>query len=264
MQVQFALTGLLVGILVGLTGAGGGSLMTPILVLALGMPPTLAVGTDIVYSAVTKAVGAAQHFRQGQVRMSAALWLSVGSVPASLIGGAVFHIATHGDMASADRFIRHALGVALLLVAAMLLALPVLQRRMWPQGIPSALNPRLQALRRVRPPLLVAIGAVVGAVISLTSVGGGSLVMVALLLFFPRWKMGRRIGTDVFQGFLLAAAAGALQWHFGTVNMPVVGQLLIGSIPGVLIGSRLTKVVPESILRPTVAGILALSAWRLL
>lgn len=264
MDWHFLLTGLLVGALVGLTGAGGGSLMTPLLVLVLGMHPTLAVGTDLVYSAVTKAVGSVQHLRQKQVRGDAALWLAAGSVPACLIGTVLFYTLTNGVTASADLFVRHALGVALLFVAIMLIMLPVLQRGMWPQGLPSALHPRLQALRRIRPALLVAVGAVVGVLVSLTSVGGGSLVMVALLLFFPRWKMGRRVGTDVFQGFLLAAAAGALQWRFGRVDLPVVGQLVIGSIPGVLIGSRLTKVIPESILRPTVAGILALSAWRLL
>lgn len=264
MQPQFALTGFLVGVLIGLTGMGGGSLMTPVLVLLLGMRPTLAVGTDLAYSTVTKLVGSVQHFRQGQVRVSAALWVSAGSVPATWVGLALLHALTHGHVAAADRFVSHALGATLLFVAVMLLALPVLHRRVWPEGPPPVLHPRLQALRRVRPSLLVAVGAVVGILVGLTSVGGGSLVMVALFLFFPRWKMGRRVGTDVFQGFILSAAASVAQWNLGTVNLLIAGQLMLGSIPGVLIGTRLTKVVPERILRPAVAGILAFSAWRLL
>lgn len=264
MQVQYPLTGLLVGVLVGLTGMGGGSLMTPILVLLLGMPPTLAVGTDLAYSTVTKAVGSVQHFRQRQVRFGPALWIALGSVPATWLGIALLRAATHGHTQLADVFVSRALGVTLLVVAIMLLALPLLERRLWPEGTPAVLHPRLQALRRIRPVLLVVVGLVVGMLVGLTSIGGGSLVMVALLLFFPRWKMGRRIGTDVFQGFVLSAAAGLAQWTFGNVNMTIVGLLLLGSIPGVLIGTRLTKVIPDRILRPAVAGILAVSAWRLL
>jgi uncharacterized protein len=264
MPLTYVLTGLLVGTLIGMTGMGGGSLMTPILVLVLGVHPTVAVGTDLAYSTLTKAVGAVQHFRQHQVRVHAALWLAVGSVPASLAGIAMLHLVTRGHTQVADQFVSRALGVTLLFVAAMLFLLPFAQRHLWPENPPPLLHPRLQALRRIRPALLVVVGAFVGFLVGLTSIGGGSLVMVSLLLFFPRWKMGRRVGTDVFQGFLLSAAAGAAQWHLGTVSLPLAGQLLVGSLPGVLIGSRLTKIVPEPVLRPAVAGALAISAWRLL
>lgn len=264
MQLQFTLTGLLVGILIGLTGMGGGSLMTPILVLFLGMPPTIAVGTDLAYSTITKAVGSIQHFRQGQVRVTPALWVALGSVPATVLGIVLLRWLTHGHPQTADTFVSHALGATLLFVAIMLFVQPRLQKRLWPEGTPAVLHPRLQAFRQIRPVLLVAVGAIVGLLVGLTSIGGGSLVMVALLLFFPRWKMGRRVGTDVFHGFVLSAVAGAAQWKFGAVNLPIAGQLLLGSIPGVLIGTRLTRVVPEHILRPAVAGLLALSAVRLL
>jgi uncharacterized membrane protein YfcA len=112
--------------------------------------------------------------------------------------------------------------------------------------------------------MLVAIGVIVGLLVSITSVGAGSLVMFSMLLLFPKWPMSQRVGTDIFQGFLLTAAAASANLHFGTVNLPVVGQLLIGSLPGVLIGSRLTKVIPDGVLRPLVAGALAISGLRLL
>ena len=107
-------------------------------------------------------------------------------------------------------------------------------------------------------------GLLVGTLVGITSVGGGTLVMFAMLLLYPKWPMGQRVGTDVFQGFLLSAAAAAAHWMLGTVNVPMVGQLLIGSIPGVLLGSRLTRVIPDRYLRPLVAGALAFSGWRLL
>lgn len=265
MQIQFVLTGLLVGTLIGLTGMGGGSLMTPILVLLLGMSPTAAVGTDLAYATVTKFVGGLQHLRQGQVRFGPGLWVAVGSVPASLAGtwvvGRIMHVH---NTATADRFIAHALGVTLLLVAAMLLVQPWLRRRLWPQDPPPALNPRLLALRRIRPALLIVVGLIIGFLVGLTSVGGGSLVMIALLLFFPRWPMNRRVGTDVFQGCIVSASAGLAHLQLHTVSFPLVGLLLMGSIPGVLIGTRLTKLVPERILRPAVASVLTVSAWRLM
>jgi uncharacterized protein len=264
MQLQFIVTGLLVGVLVGLTGMGGGSLMTPLLVLVLGFRPTIAVGTDLTYAAVTKAVGAIQHFRQGQVRISTGLWYAAGGVPASLVGTSIIHSLGQTQGPSVDRFIGHALAYTLILVAVLLVLQPVLRRRLWPQDKPSIFYARLRTMRRYRPPMLVAIGVIVGLLVSITSVGAGSLVMFSMLLLFPKWPMSQRVGTDIFQGFLLTAAAASANLHFGTVNLPVVGQLLIGSLPGVLIGSRLTKVIPDGVLRPLVAGALAISGLRLL
>lgn len=264
MQVQFALTGFLVGILVGLTGMGGGSLMTPILVLVLGVRPSFAVGTDLAYHTVTNAVGSLQHFRQGLVRIPTALWLSLGSVPASLLGVGVIGALRHMPGVDIDHLIGRTLAVVLFFVAAMLLAQPFIARRLWPQDRPSVFYARLQKMRRHRTPILVVVGVIVGFVVGITSVGGGTLVMFAMLLLYPKWPMNQRVGTDVFQGFLVSAAAAAAHWQLGTVNFPMVTELLIGSIPGVLLGARLTKVVPENVLRPLVAGALALSAWRLL
>lgn len=165
---------------------------------------------------------------------------------------------------AADIFVSRWLGVTLLVAAALMVLQPLIRRYLWPQDPPPLLQPRLKALRRIRPALLVVIGGGVGFLVGLTSVGAGSLVMVALMLLFPRWAMSRRVGTDVMQGCILSAAAGAAHLTLGTVNLPIVGQLLLGSIPGVVLGSRLSKLVPEVILRPAIAGVLALAAVQLL
>ena len=264
MQPQYILTGLLVGTLVGLTGMGGGSLMTPILVLVLGVRPTLAVGTDLAYAAITKAVGAVQHFRQGHVRIGTGLWLALGSVPASLLGVAMVGSLRQTAGADVDRLVSRMLAYVLFLVAVLLVAQPFIRQRLWPQDQPTVFQKRLLVMRRYRTPVLVVVGVIVGFLVGITSVGGGSLVMFAMLLLYPKWPMKQRVGTDVFQGFLLSSAAAAAHWQLGTVSVPLVAQLLLGSIPGVLLGSRLSGVIPERFLRPTVAGALALSAWRLL
>lgn len=264
MQIQFVLTGLLVGTLIGLTGMGGGSLMTPILVLVLGIQPSVAVGTDLAYATLTKAVGGVQHLRQGQVRFRPGLWIAAGSIPASLGGTWVVGQIMQRHVAAADRFITHTLAATLLIVAVLLIAQPWLRTKLWSQDPPPALHPRLLALRRIRPALLIVVGLIIGFLVGVTSIGGGSLVMIALLLFFPRWPMNRRIGTDVFQGCIVSAAAALAHLQLHTVNFTLAGQLLIGSIPGVLIGTRLTKLVPERILRPAVASVLTVSAWRLM
>ncbi|WIG60868.1 MAG: Putative sulfate permease [Ktedonobacterales bacterium] len=264
MDARFIFTGLLVGMLVGLTGMGGGSLMTPILVLLLGVKPTLAVGTDLAYATVTKAVGALQHLRQTQIKVWTSIRLSLGSVPASILGvGLIAHLR-HIPGVDVEDLVAHAVGAMLIIVAVLLVAQPFIRNRLWPEDRPNVFFARLEVLRRFRTPILIVIGAIVGFLVGLTSVGGGSLVMIALLLVYPRWKMSRRVGTDVLQGCLLSAAAAAAHWTLGDVAFPIVGQLLIGSIPGVLVGSRMSKVVPEIVLRPAVAGVLLLSALRLL
>jgi hypothetical protein len=263
LNLEFILAGFFVGTLVGLTGMGGGSLMTPILVLVLGVRPTLAVGTDLAYAAVTNAAGAWQHFRQGQVRFGPGLLLAAGSIPSTLLGVGLIGYLRHLNGFNVDRTVGRGLAIMLIVVAALLMAQPFVNRRLWPRQQPTVFTRRLQTMRRYRPVILVGVGVVVGFLVGITSVGGGSLVMFAMLLLFPKWPMSQRVGTDVFQSFLLAAAAASAHWRLGDVSFPLVAQLLIGSVPGVLIGSRLTKHVPDKVLRPIVAGALALSAWRL-
>lgn len=264
MPVQFVVAGFLVGVMIGLTGMGGGSLMTPILVLLLGVRPTIAVGTDLAYASVTKAIGALQHLRQGHVRVGTGLWLSLGSVPASLLGVTIISVARRGNGAAVEHAVSNGVAVMLIVVALLLLVQPALSRRVWPREQPEIFQPRLLAMRRHRTLLLVLVGAVVGLLVGLTSIGGGSLMMFALLLLYPKWPMRQRVGTDVFQGFLLSMAAASAHWAVGDVAPSIMVLLLVGSVPGVLIGGRLTHIVPEPLLRPLVAGALAFSGWRLL
>jgi uncharacterized membrane protein YfcA len=197
------------------------------------------------------------------VKISTGLWLSLGSVPAALVGVALVGALLKKNSAATDRWVGRGLGIMLIVVACTLLAQPLLQRRLWRNDHASALMTRLRSWKRARPYLLVALGVIVGFLVGITSVGGGSLVMVALLLFYPTWTMRQRVGTDVFQGVLLSGAAAAGHWQLGTVSFPIVFQLLIGSVPGVLLGTRLVRVVPEGVLRPAVAGVLAFSGIRL-
>lgn len=264
MQGQFIATGLVVGILVGMTGMGGGSLMTPILVLLLGVKPTVAVGTDLAYASITKAVGAAQHLRQTQIKLWTSLRLSFGSVPASILGVGVIARVKRIPGVNVEVLVGRSVGGMLIVVAILLLLEPFIRRRLWPVDRPREFFKRLDTVRAFRTPILIGIGAIVGFLVGLTSVGGGSLIMVALLLVYPRWTMSRRVGTDVVHGCLLSCAAAAAHWTLGDVAFPLVGQLLIGSIPGVLLGSRLATVVPDRVMRPTIASVLAFSAWQLL
>jgi uncharacterized protein len=264
MRLEFVLTGLLVGMLVGMTGMGGGSLMTPILVLLLGVKPTLAVGTDLAYASITKAAGAVQHLRQTQIKLWTSLRLSFGSVPASILGVGVIARVKKIPGVNIEVLVGRSVGGMLIVVAVLLFLEPFIRRRLWPEDRPVVFFKRLETLRTFRTPILIAIGALVGFLVGLTSVGGGSLIMVALLLVYPRWTMSRRVGTDVVHGCLLSCAAATAHWTLGDVSFPLAGQLLIGSIPGVLLGSRMAKVIPDHVLRPAVASVLALSAWQLL
>lgn len=263
MRLEFILTGLGVGILVGLTGTGGGSLMTPILVL-VGVRPTIAIGSDLAYSSITKLVGAIQHGRLGQIRIRPVMFLSIGSVPASLLGVYIIGRLRHTPGVNVEHVVTHLLALMLLIVALLMFIQPIVRKLVWPADRPQVFLERLRAMRRHRPKVLVVVGLITGLLVGLTSVGGGSMVMFALLLLFPKWPMGQRVGTDVFQSFIISVAAALGHWSLGNVNLPIVAQLLIGSIPGVLLGARLTKALPERMLQPLVAGVIAVSAWKLL
>ncbi|HEX9036464.1 MAG TPA: sulfite exporter TauE/SafE family protein [Ktedonobacterales bacterium] len=263
MRLEFIIAGLVVGILVGLTGTGGGTVMTPILIL-LGVRPTLAIGSDLAYSSVTKLIGAIQHGRLGQIRLRPALFLSLGSIPASLLG--VYIIARLRMMpgVNVEHVVTRFLAWTLVIVAALLIIQPFVTSYVWPKDQPNVFLERLRVMRRHRPKALVVVGLVIGLLVGLTSVGGGSMVMIAMLLLFPKWPMRQRVGTDVFQSFLFSVAAAAGHWALGNVNPTLVVELLIGSIPGVLLGARLTAAMPERLLRPLVVGVIAFSAWKLL
>lgn len=242
LQIGIALSGLVIGFLVGLTGMGGAALMTPFLILILGVKPLLAVGTDLAYSAVTKAFGAWQHLRQGTVDLGLSFYLAIGSLPGALLATRVLGQVQARFPEFIDSFVTRALGLVLVLVAVTigLVSFTGGEKRRHKGNVLS-----LQGWKKV---LTILGGSLVGFIVGLTSVGSGTLV-VAMLALFYRLDSNRIVGTDVFHGALLVSFAGLLHLKAGNVNLPLVANLLLGSIPGVLLGAKLSSKVHEKVLR---------------
>ncbi len=275
MDYRISLVGLFIGFLVGLTGMGGGSLLAPIMILFFRIPPVWAVGTDIAYSTVTKALGSVVHIRQKNVNFKVALWLACGSVPATLLSvGLVQYIRKHYG-AVVNGVILHALGFTLVLVAVLLILKPFIlryfdQRRMEKQK-QEALTGEISSTersnnweKRYRPIVTAMVGAVVGFLVGLTSVGSGTLIIVSIAFLFPRLTSKELVGTDIFQAFMLLASGAIAYFVAGTINWPIVGMLLIGSLPGVYLGSKSSKFIPERYMRPVLATVLAISGLKLI
>jgi uncharacterized membrane protein YfcA len=245
--------GLIVGTLVGLTGMGGGVLMTPLLVLGLGMPATAAVGTDLAYSTVTKLVGAWQHWRQGTVDMRVVRALAIGSIPATLSAVVVLFLLHSVDTSAVDAALERFIGV-MLVVAACLLLYKVL--RTSNDSADEVRQPTAELpLRR-----LMAIGILGGFLVGFTSIGSGSLI-IALLVVTITLNPEKLVGTDVAHAFLLVSAAAIAHMLFlHDIDFALASKLLIGSIPGVLIGSRLAIRVPRRPLQTGLAVLLLTTA----
>lgn len=244
--------GLGVGLLVGLTGIGGGSLMTPLLIIVAGYSPIVAIGTDLAYGAVTKTVGGWRVWRAGHVDMRLSMWLAAGSVPGSLVG--VWSVDrlhdAHGD--SFEPALLAALAGALLLVA-----IAILFRALFmPKHV--ARERHTAEVKGGRRYVTIAIGFVLGFILGLTSVGSGALIGLALILVF-RLSPRRVVGTDVFHAAVLLWTAGLAHWVGGNVDFGLMGTILLGSIPGVWIGTGLLGRVPVDGLRPAL-GVVLLAA----
>jgi uncharacterized membrane protein YfcA len=255
MDWKFAVVGLLTGLLVGMTGMGGGSLMTPILVFLFGIPPATAIGTDIAHGAAFKTVGAVQHRRMGNVRARLAGWMLIGSAPASLLGVWVNVELTERYGDDVESVLGQVLGAALLFGAVGLVAKSLV--RGTPSGDhdwPLTNRDRFAA---------VLIGVLGGFVVGLTSVGSGVFFGLTLLVIFPL-RAHKVVGTDIFHAAALLYVAGAAHWAAGNIDFAILAWLLLGSIPGVLIGGRLTLSIPEEHLRLLLAGVLGLAGLRLL
>lgn len=274
MDYRISLVGLLIGFLVGLTGMGGGSLLAPIMILFFRIPPIWAVGTDIAYSTVTKGLGSIVHIRQKTVNFKIAFWLACGSVPATFLGvGFVQYVRKHyGNLING--LILHALGFTLITVAVLLVIKPFvmnyLDRRRLAAQKQAALTGQIVIQgptrweRRGRPVVTALIGAVVGFLVGLTSVGSGTLIIVSLAFMFPRLGPKELVGTDIFQAFMLLASGVIGYLMAGTINWTIVLLLLLGSLPGVFLGSKLSKYLPDRLMRPVLATVLAISGWKLL
>jgi uncharacterized protein len=253
---QFTLTGLLIGVLVGLTGMGGGALLTPILVILFGFKPTYAVGTDILHGAIFKTFGAVRHRRLGTVHARLTFWMFLGSGPMSLLGVVVASRLddAYGDgLQSAEAY---AIGGALVLGAAGLVAKTFIKRGVQPNDAPFILERK----DRVR---AILIGAVFGFIVGLTSVGSGTFFGLVMVMIYPL-TVSKIVGTDIFHAAALLWVAGLGHLAQGNVDLRAMSWLLLGSIPGIWIASRFTVRLPDDALRLALAGVLALSGIKLL
>jgi uncharacterized protein len=266
MDLRFSLIGLIIGFLIGLTGMGGGALMTPVMILVMGVKPIIAVGTDLAYGAVTKIVGGTSHLHRGSVHRRTAFLLGLGSVPASILGVGLTSRIREADPALVNNLLIHAIAWVLILVAIVMVVKPVLSALATRKQRETSVDWRdeLYAFGDRHLWLLPVIGAAVGFLVGLTSVGSGTLIIVALLFLYPRWQSKELVGTDVFHAALLVSAASAAQFAAGNVNVGMMLSLLLGSIPGVLLGSRLAVGFPERLLRFSLAGVLLVSGAKLL
>jgi len=243
-----------VGFLVGLTGAGGGALMTPMLILLFGIKPSTAISSDLVAAVVMRPVGAFVHLRKGTVNLRLVGWMVLGSVPMAFFGAYLLHLM--GNAKSAEKMIQTILGVALLLgAAAMLLRLAMDKRK----G-----NERKAIVHdlHVRPLPTIAIGMAGGLIVGITSVGSGSLMIVFLLFLYPMLGANQLVGTDLTQAVPLTVAAALGALTFGHVEFAVTTSLVIGSVPAVLIGSFFSSRAPDRYIRPAITFVIFASGLK--
>jgi uncharacterized protein len=249
-MLGYSLAGFVVGIAVGATGVGGGSLMTPILILFYGISPAIAVGTDLLYASISKSFAVVLHGRNGSVDWKIVGWLAVGSVPAALVTLAFMHL--HGPGAELDRLIKLVLAGAIILTATGTL----LRNRL----LAFAKHERFQWLRelhqRGQRGMTIASGVAIGALVTISSVGAGVIGMMLLLLIYPRHAAIKLVGSDLAHAVLITAIAGVGHMGLGTVNYELLGLLLLGAIPGIYIGTRVGFRLPDRKLRPAIAGLL--------
>ncbi|HVC60440.1 MAG TPA: sulfite exporter TauE/SafE family protein [Acetobacteraceae bacterium] len=249
----YVASGLLVGLLVGLTGVGGGSLMTPLLVMLFGVHPAAAVGTDLLYAAASKSVGTAVRGLGHAIAWRIAAWLALGSLPAAAV---TLFILSRFDLRGPGvaQGISIVLGIALVLSAASLVLrqrIAAIAARRMPTSPPGTAR------------LTVLTGAVLGVLVSVSSVGAGALGMTVLVVLYPREALNRLVGTDIAHAVPLTLLAGVGHWLLGDVRWHVFALLLAGAVPGICIGSLLGGRVSERVLRPLLAGVLALVGVRL-
>tara|TARA_B100000686_G_scaffold332160_1_gene396588 strand:- start:339 stop:1118 length:780 start_codon:yes stop_codon:yes gene_type:complete len=257
MEWGYTLSGLLVGFIVGLTGVGGGSLMTPLLILGFSISPPIAVGTDLLYASLTKAGGVWVHGRRGTIDWNLVKRLSIGSLPAALL--TVLGLNALGvESQIFSGLITSTLGVALILTALAL----IFRNQLADLG-----KSRFNVLAAWRDKHIVIAtimtGAVLGVLVTITSVGAGALGMVALIILYPRSPTISLIGSDIAHAVPLTLIAGIGHAYLGTVDFGLLGSLLLGSLPGIYVGSHIGGRIPDRILRPILAAVLVMIGGRL-
>jgi uncharacterized membrane protein YfcA len=249
--------GLGVGILVGMTGMGGGSLMTPLLILVFGIKPVVAVGTDLAYAAVTKTVGGWQHFRKGTVFPRMALWLAVGSCPGALLGVWLLDKLRDAWGDGFDTFMLIAIGSALLLTGSVVLLRVLVLKD------PESRERRAFVMTTKDKVVAAALGGSVGFVLGITSAGSGTLIAIGLILYF-RLTPHRVVGTDVVHAAVLLWVAAIAHMFSGNIDYGLAGTILIGSVPGVWIGTHLSTLLPQAWLRLALGTVMFASSLALL
>jgi len=255
MDYHVALGGLIVGILVGLSGVGGGSLMMPVLVLLFNVSPLVAVGTDLAYSVPTKVLGAIVHGRQKTINGKLVLLLCIGGLPGAIAGLlSLSLLKSHVSIDQLNVLIKHLVGGLLIVIALVIIGVQLLSKE------------RAAALVALRPraPLIVGVAATVGFLVRVTSIGAGSITLTALALILPRMRLQELVGSDIAFAAIIVPVAALGHLSLGSVNLPMTGALLLGSLPGVYLGSRLCALLPNRYLRPAIAGVLVLAGAKLL
>jgi len=261
LDLYVAIAGLIVGFVVGLTGMGGGALMTPILVLLFKVEPLTAVSSDLVAALVMKPVGGAVHARRGTVNYGLVKWLMVGSVPCAFAG--VFVLKSLGDNATLQGTLKIVLGVALLAACGSMIVKAAMQRKREAQGVTDgAAEGRLTNLHVKVVPTII-IGALGGLIVGMTSVGSGSIIIVSLLFLYPRLTSPSLVGTDLVQAVPLVASAALGHILFGDFSLGLTTSILIGSIPGVYFGARMSRRSPDAVVRKALIFVLLASGLKL-
>jgi uncharacterized protein len=243
-----------VGFLVGMTGAGGGALMTPMLILLFSVKPSAAISSDLVAAVVMRPVGAAVHLRKGTVHRPLVGWMVIGSVPMAFVGA--FLLKELGNSESAQSNIEKVLGAALLIGAAAMVLRYVLDRRSGQERSGVVHGIKTHPLRTI------AIGMIGGVIVGLTSVGSGSLMIIMLLFLYPMLGANQLVGTDLTQAVPLTLAAALGQLIFGHVELDVTVSLVLGSVPAVLIGSLFSSTAPDRYVRPVITFVIAASGLK--
>jgi hypothetical protein len=251
---HIALMGLLVGFMVGLTGIGGASLLTPIL-LFIGINPKIAVATDLFYNSVTKLFGSIQHIRQSTIQAKLVFYLSVGSVPSGI--AAILLLQFFKPIVDyQETIIKHSLGIVLVIVALVTIAKQFMNN----SSSGNALQDRPIEEKRM---LTICIGAALGFIVGLTSIGSGSLFALAMMYLY-RMSAAELVGTDIVHAFFLVTALGFLHAGLGNIDYPLAMNLLAGSVPGVVMGSFLSAKLPARPLRTLMAALILISGLKLI
>ncbi len=252
MDPAIVLFGLGIGVLVGMTGMGGGSLMTPLLILIFGIQPTTAIGTDIFYSAITKMVGSWRHLRMGTVNLELVKWLSFGSVPAAVAGVALVSVLeSHVSEDRLNSLVYAVLGGTLLMVGVVTLTRALILRNLIDE------RDRFEVERRHKLAAIL-IGASTGFVIGITSAGSGTVIAILLIAVY-RLAPKRVVGTDIVHAAILLTAAAIAHWVGGNIDFGLAGNILVGSIPGVIVGAALSDRAPQAFIRTALGVVLILS-----